>query len=1320
MRKIMPVVHSPKGWKGIKTPMKTKGWKVKKGIAHVAAAAMLLGLLPMTPANTLTVEAKDNLPSMSGYATKDELMTLYTPNSDGSASQSNFNTLVFGKDDSKKAMTWYILGKDTGVEGDNIAIFATAPIVQSKMFREKNNNNMNNLEECNYEGVNVTDVDLTHYGVSAIRDELKGLATDANYFSATERSLMNVTKIRTWDTKKSTRYYTVEDKLYLLACAQCDPGTKGTALWAGSGDQIVLSMNSYWSSGKYFWLRTPRNQYDVWFALPGSAYFDHNCMLMEEKDYPNGFSVRPAANLNLSSVLFASAVPVLTSEEGPQNGELYYGGSKKSLTLRMDGTGKNIGTVIYDAYGKITATKDEDAKGDVWLVVQNPDGNQTVSYYYSTKVDGTMTIDTSLISTARLNKADLSKCKIWLEAVEDDGMTYAVNATYKEPFQAPAVYNMNIGATPLYTVPYGWNQRDGAKVYFGYDDSQNLPVLSRVLATPDTQTVTGSSVLLHSDGVTQKAFNEQGSAAWKDSTLETFLNEDYYDNSFTDGEKNVIKETTLNAGTGYKAGRGSYSDQEATDFLFSLSASEADTLYEDADARKQGETWWLRSNATDSTTEIATVNTDGNIVKNPYTDTAITVSPAFNLDLSAVLLTTVKDVDKTSPVAADSSDLSAVYGGEKEWKLTLRDRNKSIQLQDNRIVTEIDGTIKVPYVYTDSSKVEESVNQISVMITDGEYTAAGAKILYYGALQGAETNLNLTVTGTGTFVLPDALKDKTLGSDYHVYLLAEHVSGACRTDYSSEPYEIKEIKKLVAVGSVAITGIDVPVAGKALDTTAECATEGVSIQSVEWKTSDLMTSVTTAEYETGYAVLVNLKANDGYVFSPDVTGTLNGTVAEVEKDLTNKDGTITAAIVWIKFPETGKDKLVSITAPSSRIVKNGTAYENMGLPTTVAIVTEGQTVTTAAVAWDTTTPAAGSYDPALETEQTVTLNGTVTCPDTIDPNGVSLATTITITIRAMDATSHFITVSSGDAGSVSPDGIVEVPDGGSQTFTITPNEGYEVDTVKVDGNSVGAVTSYTFENVTEDHMLEALFKQSGAPAETPAPTETPAPAETPAPTATPTPTATPASSEESDSSEEPEATATPASTATPAPTAPPAPVKTPVPTKAPAETPAPEAYRILDGVNSKWVLNEDGSVIIRGNGEFNKFTGVKVDGELIDEENYTASEGSTIIALKKEYLDTLPEGTHSFEILWTDGSASTNFLVAKNTADGQENSGNTTGSGDKDSSDASVPANGGEGAVTVLQPEENGSSVPWAILVVGLVVLAGAVGVFIFTQKRNS
>ena len=98
-------------------------------------------------------------------------------------------------------------------------------------------------------------------------------------------------------------------------------------------------------------------------------------------------------------------------------------------------------------------------------------------------------------------------------------------------------------------------------------------------------------------------------------------------------------------------------------------------------------------------------------------------------------------------------------------------------------------------------------------------------------------------------------------------------------------------------------------------------------------------------------------------------------------------------------------------------------------------------------------------------------------------------------------------------------------------------------------------------------------------------------------------------------------------------------------------TPAPNPYYIMDGANSNWVLNEDGSMAIRGNGAFSKFTGVKVDGVLIDPSNYIATEGSTIITLKPEYLNSLSEGSHSFEILWVDGSAATDFTVTGNAAD---------------------------------------------------------------------
>ena len=98
-------------------------------------------------------------------------------------------------------------------------------------------------------------------------------------------------------------------------------------------------------------------------------------------------------------------------------------------------------------------------------------------------------------------------------------------------------------------------------------------------------------------------------------------------------------------------------------------------------------------------------------------------------------------------------------------------------------------------------------------------------------------------------------------------------------------------------------------------------------------------------------------------------------------------------------------------------------------------------------------------------------------------------------------------------------------------------------------------------------------------------------------------------------------------------------------------------YQIIDGANSSWTPDSDGNITIRGNGDFSKFTGVKVDGNLIDKSNYTAKEGSTIITLKASYLNTLSAGTHTVEILWTDGSASTTFTIKANTTDNKPSSG---------------------------------------------------------------
>jgi hypothetical protein len=69
----------------------------------------------------------------------------------------------------------------------------------------------------------------------------------------------------------------------------------------------------------------------------------------------------------------------------------------------------------------------------------------------------------------------------------------------------------------------------------------------------------------------------------------------------------------------------------------------------------------------------------------------------------------------------------------------------------------------------------------------------------------------------------------------------------------------------------------------------------------------------------------------------------------------------------------------------------------------------------------------------------------------------------------------FAFVPNVDEGTISPADVTMVKDGDSQSYTITPNAGYVIDQVYVDGSAVGTVTSYTFNNVTEDHNIFVLF-----------------------------------------------------------------------------------------------------------------------------------------------------------------------------------------------------------------------------------------------------
>ena len=73
---------------------------------------------------------------------------------------------------------------------------------------------------------------------------------------------------------------------------------------------------------------------------------------------------------------------------------------------------------------------------------------------------------------------------------------------------------------------------------------------------------------------------------------------------------------------------------------------------------------------------------------------------------------------------------------------------------------------------------------------------------------------------------------------------------------------------------------------------------------------------------------------------------------------------------------------------------------------------------------------------------------------------------------------YTIKATAGTGGSITPSGNVSVREGADQTFTITPDKGYAVFNVKIDGRSIGAVKSYTFENVKRAHTIEASFTRT--------------------------------------------------------------------------------------------------------------------------------------------------------------------------------------------------------------------------------------------------
>ena len=748
---------------------------------------------------------------------------------------------------------------------------------------------------------------------------------------------------------------------------------------------------------------------------------------------------------------------------------------------------------------------------------------------------------------------------------------------------------------------------------------------------------------------------------------------------FTTAEQGLMNPTTVRTNDILNS-----TTYTTTDKLYALTAdgtgspyttikagSDNNTVLAESSYWRSGECFWLRSPSDYSSDNIAILAYPGKHVYGSIVRTKFAVQPASNLNLSSVLFASA-----ATAASSDAAEARTIADG-TAMTLRLDGTGKDI------------GTATYNTTTGDIKAVKGTTSQTVALVVQGN---DGTNNWYYSK----------KITGTDVVNVSDIVAESNTPASIDLSACKIWLEATDSTENLTYAVNATETT-IKIIHSVAITDIETPVSNTALDTEASCATTGVSSTTpqITWTSSD-----STAGYNTSYTASITLTAATGYEFTDSTTATVLGNNAtSITK---NTDGTLT---VTYDFPATAKDKLISITAPQAITVANGTAYDAMNLPATVNIVTEGNTESSAPVTWNTTAPASGSYEPSVLTQQTVTLNGTVTCPDSIDDNGVLLTTTITITISAAGIVgaptvnlaagtyteNQSVTLTSSTEGATiyyTTDGSEPtitggVPAGTTAVYTapiaVTGTEGESITTTikaiavkdRMQNSSVEKFT-YTIQIPVPKYEVNVTNGSgSGNYAQ--------------GSTVTITANTAPNGQRFKDWSIESGNITLASSTSDTTTFVMPAEA---VRVKANYEAiPTPVSYKILDGANSDWKQNTEETITIRGNGDFSKFVGVKIDGNTIDAKNYTAKEGSTIITLTTDYLKTLSIGTHTFEIVWTDGSASTNFTVSKNDS-GSE----TPKDDDKNKNDDSGSQTGDNHHITAPQTGDNSHLTLWISL----------------------
>lgn len=383
---------------------------LKKPCSFLMVSAMVL---TMFPTFSTSVHAEENQsPTKEQFSTVEELKNYDTNDNDG---VKNPAKVYFGNNNQQ----WWIAGSQSN---DSITLFSASSMGDGVQFESNYmaNKTYDDKWNCTYPDREPAEVFPNHYGASYIRNvTLKEM--EASFFTSSEQALINETTIYTDDTKNNSVYSTT-DKLYLAYGDQEDD--KHITVGKNSANDLNDGLRidpSYWGESvlELFWIRSPFVSNDdpndgssVLTAWPSKNYPAFNGAQTNNGSLEN---IRPAFELNSSTILFASAVPSATSTG---NLTLQDTDGDGAFTLRYDASkySKNLGSAVisYDE-SKVILT---DVPNGTYLVAQNSDGAYTKQITNETEV-----------SASGMNLDNFANCKIWLETTDTaNRITYAALA----------------------------------------------------------------------------------------------------------------------------------------------------------------------------------------------------------------------------------------------------------------------------------------------------------------------------------------------------------------------------------------------------------------------------------------------------------------------------------------------------------------------------------------------------------------------------------------------------------------------------------------------------------------------------------------------------------------------------------------------------------------------------------------------------------------------------------------------------------------------------------------------------------------------------